>query len=104
MSPDEPVRYHPDGEPDLGYTDDDLLTQAEDARRGQAEDWMEVRIVAPPEVGAAVMDFLRERFGYVEPDWCVLERREDYSRVDYAPAPARSVADYEYTVDWRSAS
>ncbi len=65
------------------------------------EDWMHVSVTAPPEVGAAVVEFLKTRFGFRDVDWCVLERREDYSRVDFDPAPPRTRADSEYTVDWR---
>lgn len=63
-------------------------------------EWMQVRIVAPDEVGIAVLELLTN-FGFRDTDWCVRERREDYSRVDYDPCPARTRADYEYTVDWR---
>lgn len=65
------------------------------------KDWMYVSIQAPSEVGAAVVKLLREQFGYRDTDWCVLERREDYSRVDYDPMPPRTEADNEYTIDWR---
>lgn len=68
------------------------------------DDWMQVRIQASPEVGAAVLELLRERFGYLDSDWCVMERRQDYSRVDFDPMPARTKADHdrEYTIDWRT--
>lgn len=68
----------------------------------RGDDWMQVRIQAPPEVGAAVLELLRERFGYRDTDWCVMERREDYSKVDYDPIPPRAAADNEYTIDWRT--
>lgn len=63
-------------------------------------DWMNVTVQAPPEVGAAVLDFLKDRFGFLEIDWCVLERRQDFSRVDYDPMPPRTKSDY--TIDWRA--
>lgn len=66
--------------------------------------WMQVRIQAPPEVGAAVLKLLREQFGYRDTDWCVMELREDYSRIDFDPMPARTKTDHdrEYTIDWRT--
>jgi hypothetical protein len=66
-----------------------------------ADEWMQVRAQVPPEVAAAILRLLRERHGFRDTDWCVMERREDYSRVDYDPIPLRTRADYEYTVDWR---
>jgi hypothetical protein len=63
-------------------------------------EWMQVIVVAPDEVGMAVLELLRN-FGFRDTDFCVLERRVDYSRVDYDPAPARTAADYEYSNDWR---
>lgn len=66
------------------------------------EDWMQVTLLAPADVGCAVREFLREKFGFVDIapiDWCVLERRQDFSRVTYAPvAPlTRNL----YSANWR---
>lgn len=66
-------------------------------------DWMQVRVVAPPEVVAGVLDFLQERFGYQhipsDIDWCVYEREEDFSQATYGPSEA--ITKNAYVVDWR---
>lgn len=46
---------------------------------------MRVMITAPPEVGASVIRFLKEHHGFVDIDWCVMER-PDLARVDFDPA------------------
>lgn len=69
---------------------------------GDEPDWMQVTVVAPREVGLAVREFLTREFGFqdIAPiDWCVLERREDYARVDYGPASP--ITTNAYAEDWR---
>jgi hypothetical protein len=63
---------------------------------------MQVTVVAPSAVGDAVREFLQREFGFVDIapiDWCVLERREDFAQVTYAPC--EPVTDNAYVVDWR---
>lgn len=68
-----------------------------------SEDWLQVVIEAPPEVGLAVIQFLEREFGYAHIpgglDWCVWERREDFSQVNYAPC--EPITRNRYVVDWR---
>lgn len=68
-----------------------------------ADHWVQVTMVVPPNVAAAVIEFLGGRFGYRhvpdDIDWCVWERRDDFSQVQVAPCePATRSA---YVVDWR---
>lgn len=67
------------------------------------DDWMQVQVQAPPEVGKAVLDFLEQRFGYRHVpdgiDWCVWERPEDFSQATYAPC--EPITTNAYVVDWR---
>jgi hypothetical protein len=48
------------------------------------DSWMQVTVVAPADVGGAVLDLLRGQ-GFREIDWCELER-DDNARADYGPA------------------
>jgi hypothetical protein len=66
------------------------------------EDWMQVTVVAPAGVASALLAFLQVEHDFVDIapiDWCVLERRQDYARVDYAPCPPTTTN--AYVVDWR---
>lgn len=49
--------------------------------------WMQVRAILPEDIGLDVIKFLRGRYGFVATDWCVLGKRGDKSRVDFAPCP-----------------
>ena len=72
------------------------------AEMGPEPDWMQLTVVAPLEVCHAVREFLELRFGFrdIAPiDWCVLQRREDYAQVDYAPC--EPITTNRYVVDWR---
>lgn len=66
------------------------------------QDWMHLSLDAPTEVVEAVLALLEGVHGYrdIGPlDWCVLERRQDLSRVTYAPRSP--ITTNRYADDWR---
>lgn len=84
-------------------SDVELFDQAMVAEAGPAADWSHVTVVAPPEVGRAVISFLEREFGYRHIpggiDWSVWEREQDFSYADIAPC--EPVDRNRYVVDWR---
>jgi hypothetical protein len=59
-------------------------------------DWMHLSIELPGDDGLALLLLLREKFGFKEVDWCVLQR-PDRARVGYDPCEPRT--DSGYTID-----
>lgn len=57
---------------------------------------MHLMVEVPPEDGAALLQLLRERFGFTEIDFCELQR-PDRARVSYGPSEPRTSSGY--TID-----
>lgn len=50
-------------------------------------------IAVPQGDGHTLLTMLQEQFGFLEVDWCVLQR-PDYAQVDYGPCDANTSSGY----------
>lgn len=60
------------------------------------DDWMHFTIEVPARDGMELLAALQAQFGFVEVDWCELQRA-DRARVSYGPCPPRTESGF--TID-----